>query len=315
VVLLGGDLYTSRGLFPQAFQTTIPWQWQAHAIARYLVVDRKANRIVFVGAGAEANSAAGALGDALRYWGGSLSGSFVLDSPVPSEGVVLDASVRSADSAVVFGGTHDARALALAVESLPDPPRVAGPASLLAPTSAFDFAPLPGTTACYTYTWSGWSPVIPRVGAFIDAFERATGGAPRGLEQEGYDAVRTLVRGLRLGGGRGGATLTQALESTVGLAFSSFPIDLSPDDHVLLPRSELGLFAVPAPGEPLDPGQVGGPERWRPIMRTFTYDGERDSILDRDRPVFFPSWGKDQPGPFYWRSRYGIVSRPKDSVH
>ena len=33
VILLEGDLYTSRGLFPQLFQTTIPWEWQAKARA------------------------------------------------------------------------------------------------------------------------------------------------------------------------------------------------------------------------------------------------------------------------------------------
>ena len=50
-------------------------------------------------------------------------------------------------------------------------------------------------------------------------------------------------------------------------------------------------------------------------MRTFTYDGRRDDILDQDRPVFFPGWGKNQPGPYYWESRYGIVSKPKDPLH
>src|SRR5262245_47024613 len=53
VVLLGGDLYTGRGLFPQVFQTTIPWEWQAHVIARYVVRDRRADRVAFLGMGPE----------------------------------------------------------------------------------------------------------------------------------------------------------------------------------------------------------------------------------------------------------------------
>jgi len=50
-------------------------------------------------------------------------------------------------------------------------------------------------------------------------------------------------------------------------------------------------------------------------MRTFTYDGTRTNVLDIDRKVFFPFWGKDQPGPEYWRSRYGIATRPGDRLH
>jgi hypothetical protein len=47
-------------------------------------------------------------------------------------------------------------------------------------------------------------------------------------------------------------------------------------------------------------------------MRTFTYDGQRTSVLDVDRTVFFPWWTKYLPGPHYWRSIYGIATRPKD---
>jgi len=51
-------------------------------------------------------------------------------------------------------------------------------------------------------------------------------------------------------------------------------------------------------------------------MRTFTYDGRRTSVLDSDRTAFFPFWNKYQPGPNYWRSIYGITSKPKrDPLH
>jgi len=92
-------------------------------------------------------------------------------------------------------------------------------------------------------------------------------------------------------------------------------VDFGPDDHVFAPRDELGLFAVAGPKERLDPWEVAGTDPWRPVMRTFTYDGRRTSVLDMDRKVFFPFWGKDQPGPVYWRSRYGIVTRPNDPLH
>ena len=44
-------------------------------------------------------------------------------------------------------------------------------------------------------------------------------------------------------------------------------------------------------------------------------NGTRTNVLDIDRKVFFPFWGKDQPGPEYWRSRYGIATRPGDRLH
>jgi hypothetical protein len=84
---------------------------------------------------------------------------------------------------------------------------------------------------------------------------------------------------------------------------------------MFLARDELGLFAVAGPKERLDPWEVAGTDPWRPVMRTFTYDGTRTNVLDMDRKVFFPFWGKDQPGPEYWRSRYGIATRPRDPLH
>jgi hypothetical protein len=151
--------------------------------------------------------------------------------------------------------------------------------------------------------------------AFTRTVERTEGRAPNGLEQEGFDAVRVLADGLRATGGLGGAALTAALERMRDRAYSSFPVFFGPDDHEFLPRDELGLFAVAGPAESLDPWQSNGVEAWRPILRTFTYDGRRDNILRRDRQLFFPSWRKNQPGPYYWRSRYGIVSGPKDPLH
>jgi len=313
VVLLGGDLYTSRQLFPQAFQTTIPWEWQANVIARYLVKDRGAKRIDFIGVGPEARAAAGATRSALEYWGGRLRRAFVLpgsgsSSPQPSGGVV------GADAVIEFGPSSDEHAAVAAVREIPGPPRSVGGAGLLQSHPSFG-SPPPGTTACYTYTWAGWAEPIPRVGRFIDRFQAAFGHPPVGFEQEGYDAVQALGLALRRDGGGGGPRLTAAMETILDTAFSSFPIDLGPDDHLFLPRDELGLFAVPGPNEKLDPWQRPGADLWRPVMRTFTYDGKRDDILDPDKRVFFPTWRKNRPAPDYWSSRYGIVTSPKDRIH
>src|SRR5439155_20794930 len=182
VVLLSGDLYTGRELFPQVFQTTIPWEWQAHVIARYLVVDRKADRMVFAGAGPEAKAAAGATRAAVAYWGGKVEDVVTIPAGGALDRVI--SAARGASALIDFGSSSDADRIARAVAGLPKPPRIAGPPSLLAATPR----PAPGTVACYTYTWAGWAQPITRVAAFRTAFATMTGHGTAGLEQEGYDA-------------------------------------------------------------------------------------------------------------------------------
>jgi branched-chain amino acid transport system substrate-binding protein len=310
VVLLGGDLYTSRGLFPEVFQTTIPWEWQAKVIAKYLVTDREAGTVAFIGSGPEARSARTSTEAALAYWGGRLAWSSVYPTRTTPVGVLSRAT--NADAVVGFGAPSDVHRLVDGLVATDHPPLVSAAESLLAPTevpSAFE------ATACYTYTWAGWARPIPRVGGFIRAFTAFAGHPPAGFEQEGFDAVRILARGLAATHERGGRDLIEALEAMGEVTYSSFPILFGPDDHLFLPRDELGLFAFVSPEERLDPWQPKDAFAWRPIMRTFTYDGQRDNVLDRDRRVFFPFWRKNQPGPYYWSSRYGITSRPSDPLH
>jgi branched-chain amino acid transport system substrate-binding protein len=320
LILLSGDLYTSRGLFPEMFQTSIPWEWQANVMARYVVLDRKAKDVVFIGEGPAAASAADALQAALSYWGGQLDASFT-DAGRSSTTGFTRAFRRAAraDWAVVYGSSSQSIELVNAIEEAAGArdvtderprPGVSGPAALLA--SGTEVArPEPGTVACSTYTWAGWAQPIPRVGDVRTAFSAMTGRPPDGTDQEGYEAVRLLSWGLHRTGAAG-TELVEQLERAKGLLFSSFPIDLGPDDHVLPPRDQLGLFAVAGPDEKVDPWQIHGTEPWRAVMRTFTYDGQRTSVLDVDRTVFFPWWNKYLPGPHYWRSIYGIATRPKD---
>jgi ABC-type branched-subunit amino acid transport system substrate-binding protein len=320
LILLAGDLYTTRGLFPEVFQTSIPWEWQANVIARYVVLDRKAKDVVFIGEGSAAASATDALRAALSYWGGRLDASFTDADRSPTKGFTKAFKrAAKADWAVVYGSSGQSLELVNGIEEaagagdvtdVRPKPGVSGPAAVLA--SDPDLArPEPGTVACSTYSWAGWAQAIPRVGTFRTAFAALTGRPPDGTDQEGYDAVRLLSWGLHRTGAAGTGLVAQ-LEQARGLLFSSFPIDLGPDDHVLPPRDQLGLFAVAGPEEEVDPWQIHGTEPWRPVMRTFTYDGQRTSVLDVDRTVFFPWWNKYLPGPHYWRSIYGIATRPND---
>lgn len=319
VMLLQGDMYTSRTLFPQVFQTTIPWEWQARVIARYVVTDRDAADVVFIGSGPEAGTARDALAGALEYWGGDLGAGFVIRSGgTPGRKPYVRA--MGADWVVIHGTDVDSPVdLILAVEvmaqegGLKDLPGFTASSGLLGQEA---LASIPaGASACNTYTWAGWAEPIPRVGEFRRKFQAFAGRLPSGLEQEGYDAMWTLIAALRQTDGEGGPALADALEGIQDRTFSGFPIDLGPDDHMFAPRDELGLFAIPGSHEEVDPWDQGGAS-WTPLMRTFTYDGERTNVLDRDRRVFFPYWNKNLPGPKYWRSRYGIVSRPgQDPMH
>jgi hypothetical protein len=202
--------------------------------------------------------------------------------------------------------------LAEALAAHPDPPQLAASFDALSPEVST--AP-PGTVAAYPYTWAGWADAIPRVGTFQSRFEEALGRPPAGFEQEGYDAVRLVADGLDRSGGEGGDALVRALQGFRERTYSSLPVRFGPDDRTAIDDSQLGLFAVPAPDETPEPWFTEVP-RWRPLMRTFTFDGEKTNVLDRDKQVFFPRWRKPRPSPKYWRSRYGITTRPRqDPLH
>jgi Periplasmic binding protein len=277
VILVGGDLYSDRRLFRYAFQVSVPLRWQARVLAHYLVTDRRHESIAVVG---EVEVAAAALAE---------------------EGVSPTEDGQRADAVLALAGP---------------PGGLAGPQLAVSAGALGSPAPLPpGTVACGPYTWAGWAEPIPRVARFRRRFAERFGREPSLREQEGYEAVRALTDALSTTGGRGGDALVRALETFREKTYSSTPIRLGPDDHVLAEESHLGLFAVVAPDGPA-PGEDLDPVPWRPVMRTFTTDGKRVNLAERDVRVFFPRWRPMRPRPNYWRSEYGIVTRPDDdSLH
>jgi substrate-binding family protein len=276
VVLLGGDLYSDSALFRYAFQTSVPLRWQARVLARYLVVDRGYERIAVTG----------------------------------EEAIGTEALARERVSPTDADADPEA-VLALGGRGVPE-----GPQAALAARALVRRDVPSGSVACSPYTWAGWADMLPRVHRFRERFERHFGRPPSGFEQEGYDAVRALADALSRTGGQGGDELVRALESFREETYSSIPIRLGPDDHVLAEESQLGLFAVAAPDEVPASGEAIGAVPWRPLMRTFTTDGQKVNLLDRDKKVFFPGWGHRKPSPRYWKSMYGIVTRPdEDPLH
>jgi Periplasmic binding protein len=280
VVLVGGDLYSDRALFRYAFQVSTPLTWQARVLAHYLASDRGDEQVAV--AGERRISQAALAGEGLP----------------PVEDLA------------------DSEAL-LALR--PGPPTTDIPEDLQlalgADALAFSTALPAGTVASAPYTWAGWADPIPRVAKFRERFSARFGHEPGLAEQEGYDAVRAVVEALDRTGGSGGDVLIRELESFRDETFSSTPIRLGPDDHVFAEQSHLGLFAVAGPGEEPTPPEAMGALPWRPVMRTFTTNGKRVNLADRDVRVFFPNWGPRRPRPNYWRSEYGIVTRPDDPLH
>ncbi|MEX2459221.1 MAG: hypothetical protein WD770_09575 [Actinomycetota bacterium] len=289
VVLLEGDLYTTRGLYTNVFQASMPLLWQARVIAKYLAVRNEA--------GATAVFDAEDLDGGRLAWSSAAAEEGVAASPEEPafpEGypIVLMGDPEQGP----FGATPDQILSTDALLGLEDR----------------DLAP--GTGFVAPYTWSGWGEPVPRVRRFRDAFRAAFGRIPMGLEQQAYDAFRVLAGALAATRGEGGGPLIEQLERVHDRAYSSLPIRLGPDDHTLLDDFSIGVFAVAGPDEDIEPW-MEGLTPWRPVMRSFTYDGERVVILERDRRPFFPTWRKPAPTPNYWRSLLGITTRPRDPLH
>jgi Periplasmic binding protein len=279
VVLVGGDLYSDRALFRYAFQVSTPLTWQARVLAHYLASDRGDEQVAVAG---ERRISQAALAE---------------EGLPPVEDLADTEAVLALRPGPPTTDVSEDVQLALGADAL-----------------AFTTALPAGTVASGPYTWAGWAEPIPRVAKFRERFSAMFGHEPGLAEQEGYEAVQALAEAMERADGRGGEALVRELESFRDETFSSTPIRLGPDDHVFAEQSHLGLFAVeaddvPAPGEDLEPVP------WRPLMRTFTTNGKRVNLADRDVRVFFPNWGPRRPRPNYWRSEYGIVTRPDDPLH
>ncbi|MGH2737566.1 MAG: ABC transporter substrate-binding protein, partial [Actinomycetota bacterium] len=221
VILVGGDLYTDRRLFRHAFQTAIPHLWQARVLARYLVVDRGHASIAVLD-----DAALGA-------------------EALAEEGVSPATSLEGADAVLALRPARRAPA---------------GTQLAAANETVLRRGVPPGTVVCLPYTWAGWADMIPRVHRFRSRFEARFGHPPAGLEQEGYDAVRAVAEALDRTGGQGGDALVRALEGFREERYSSLPIRLGPDDHVLAEESQLGLFAVDDRAVPA--GEAQGQVPW-----------------------------------------------------
>ena len=301
VVLLGGDAYTGRQLHRYLFQTSVPFQWQARVLATYLHEDRGLDQVTLLTEG-PAESLTRSFTEAFAEEGAPAPRQLALGSGQGSPGTVRAAA--GADAVIVATGPERVGRVARLLEQLEPRPQVVLPPSALGLVSEASL----GTVVTYPYTWAGWADMLPRVDVFRDSFVSRFDELPSGLEQEGYDAVMAVAEALERTGGRGGEALVRELETFREETYSSVPVRLGPDDHVFAEQSHLGLFAVSDPAE-ASAGEAFGAVPWRPVLRTFTTDGEKVNFLNRDKQIFFEFWHSKRPTPKYWKSEYGILDR------
>lgn len=313
VVVVGDDLYTPQQLHRYVFQTSIPVRWQARVLASYFIEDRGEERVVIVADADDEGWVHQAFGQAFAEEGGPAP--TVIPDSGPWLGELREVAA-SADAVVALLPPETAAALGLRKADLGDvdfPGRLVVGSTSVAPDLG---GALPiGSGFVLPYTWAGWADMLPRVRAFRELFMSVNGLPPGGLEQEGYDAVMAVSEALGRTDGAGGEALVRALEGFREETYSSLPIRLGPDDHVFAEQSHLGLFAVVDPAAVGRPGETYGSPPLAPVMRTFTTDGEKVNLLDRDKRIFFPFWRPKRPTPKYWRSEYGIISRSSDPLH
>jgi hypothetical protein len=285
VFLLDGDLYTTRGLYSNVFQASVPLLWQARVIAHYFRVrgDEMIMPFYFTP-------------EAKPAWISAAAEEHLQTDEEPP--------IKDGEKLVGLG---------------PQPGMMLGGAAG-APTqwatsdSGLRARQIPGDVAVAGYAWAGWAEPLPRVHDFRQAFRAAYGRLPFGNEQHGFDTVKLLASSLIDTKLKGGARLIAQLETVKNRFFSYMAIRLNPDDHVFYDDWTLGLFAVAGPDETLEPWMSEGTP-WRPVMRTFTNDDKRTTVWERDRKPFFPGWNDPEPSPPFWWSRIGIITRAGDPLH
>jgi ABC-type branched-subunit amino acid transport system substrate-binding protein len=315
VILMGGDLYSSRQLFRYAFQTSIPYRWQARVLAHYAVTDRGYESIGLVADPTLGEATNGAIVEEISGEGGNVTATAAVADRADADRVAADLAASGVGGAMFLGSAEKAAFLSQALANTEGAPQLLLSGEAL-DVSFANHIPRAGTVACYAYTWSGWADMLPRVHDFREAFSGSFDHYPASLEQEGYDATKALAAVLLRTQGEGGERLVQELEKFREETYSSTQVRLGPDDHVLAEESHLGLFAIEEPVDGgLPPPEASSLLPWRPILRTFTTDGEKMNFLDMDKKVFFPFWQPKRPTPKYWRALYGITSRPSDPLH
>ena len=331
-----GDLYSSQLLTPHLFQMAPAYLWEARVLARYLVTDRRYQRIgALTSDSISGASARRSLQVAFGERGRSLDASEILTSDEEALSRALTTfEKRKVQSIVVEGGpteietllrlleergsTYQTTALARrgAREGAPWAPQIVGFDNLISPE--IDPGLLhEGLVAADTYARGAHYLPIPSFEEYRRAFVDWWGEqpSPTGWERRAYESVQLLGWAARRYRSNRDVDYAGALQEVRRERFGGLDVTFGPDDHTAADQATVGLWVVPATRVP-EAGRLPEDLPWVPLGRGFSIDGKRTNVLNRDwRYLFKNPPPKNAPAPLYKKQRFGVTSGRSDPVH
>lgn len=329
-----GDLYSSELLTPHLFQMTPAFLWEARVLARYLMTDRRYERIAALTSDSlSGGSARRALQIALGERSDSLRASEIMSTDKVTLSRALDSfKKKKVQSIVIEGGPEEVEAL-LGVLADRDSvyrttkdarrpsrgrwaPQIVGFDSLISPE--IDPSLLPeGLVAADSYARGSHYLPIPSFVEYRRAFEDWWGSqpAPIGWERRSYESVQLLGWAARRYRSNRDVDYASVLQEVDPGRYGGLDVAFGPDDHTAADQATIGLWVIPAR---LVPESSRLPENlpWVPLGRGFTIDGDRTNILSRDWEYLFRNAPAPKaPAPTYKRQKFGVTTGRSDPVH
>jgi branched-chain amino acid transport system substrate-binding protein len=334
-IICYGDLYSARLLSPHVFQASPALLWESRRLADYLIHDRGYRRIGLISSRSlTGQTARKSVTLALQEEGVGLTASVVYGAGIDDARPLLRRLRRRRVQAVIlegsprigtivfrglsrFGARYRTTSAARASEQRTRTwrPQVAGFDQMLSPLLGDVDLP-EGTVAADTYARGAHYLPIPSFDRFREAFVNWWGSPPLGWERRAYEAVRMIGWSVAKARVPESAELAVLLESMRRRRLGGLDITLGPDDHTSVDQISVGLWVVPRAGAAPEADRLPKALPWVPLGRGFSLDGERTDIDAQDwRWLFRNAPSPKRPAPKLRRSRFGVTSSRRDSVH
>jgi hypothetical protein len=336
-VLAYGDLYGAQQLSSHLFQASLPYDWQARDIARYLARDRAYGKVgVLTETGTQDGSVAARMTEErLKEYG--IERPVVVGYQADVLAALEQLQRRQVEAIVVQGNPaalqriyEGLRSLKAGYRGTPGARVASAPKAVRKrrlrtgwwrpQLAGFDLmvndrvpTPPPGTVATATYARGVHYLPIPGFQTFRRAFTDWWDVEPKGYELRAYEAARAIGwASERIEGGE----IAGSLEDLRAKRFGGLPITLGPDDHVTVEEVTIGLWTVPGPTDRIRERERLPKELpWVPLARGFSIDGETTDILTVDWKYLFrdppPRGG---PAPRFAKMRYGVTTSRSDRL-
>ena len=328
-----GDLYSSQLLTPHLFQMSPAYLWEARVLTRYLVTDRRYERIGALTSDALSGTAARrSLQISLGERGFALTASEIISTDAPALGRALDVMERKKVQAIVVeGGPEEIEGMLralnvrgstyettkLARRGRPEwRPQVVGFDTMVSPEIDPDVL-TEGLVAADTYARGAHYLPIPSFEEYRDAFEDWWGGEPQqiGWERRSYESVQLLGWAARQYPSNRDVDFAAVLQDVRGKRFGGLDITFGPDDHTAADQATVGLWVVPAVQVP-ESGDLPETLPWVPLARGFSIDGDRTNVLNQDwKYLFTNAPPKEAPAPKLKKQKFGVTTGRSDPVH